>query len=390
MRKVELSLRIKNFIDQHAFLASILASLIASGILGVFTSFFNIPYVIYIAFYNPKDTTNFDSLNTEGVEIKLWIVLAVVLFILSWFVFMCIYFKRKHDVYQKYITEIKETNETLSAAKETIENQLKSKNSEIDKYEEWDVLCKTLSDYTRQSEVVESIQLFSYSDLPNVCDINPKADIEISFHFEGGCAKEKSNVNVLYNMNYQFKPDIYEALINLFEKRNEYYSEKAYSRKANKTIEKDIQADAIKIFNKIALLLNDISDISQIDDVHYAYYRMLEVLSNVVLSPTKAVECKGLLNVKLEIEQQLKTGQRTGMLGTLFTKSTYSFCNENSSIKRNRSYFTSPLIYKGRKLVLLVILERDKLRLGPNGHDDIKCCEKIYDEIAIALKSNAA
>ena len=249
-------------------------------------------------------------------------------------------------------------------------------------------MYQKLDEYTCKSEVVESIQLFSYSPLPDISACDSDNDVEISFHFEGGCSKRRSNVNVLYNMNYQFEYEIYGSLIQLFRKRNDYYSQN-YSRKADKTIEKKIQTDAIAIFNEITVHLNNINDIEQIKNIHYAYYRMLEVLSGVVLLPNKAVECKKLL-IKPEIENQLKTGQRTGMLGTLFTESMYSFCNENSSIKRNRSYFATPLDYKGKNYILLAILERDKLRRGPNDHDDINCCEKIYDEIAALLKSKAA
>lgn len=388
MRSEKTKIFINKLSVEKPFFFNILASLVASVLFAIGTYFIKIPHILCISIVNQSDN-NISQNEIYSLSIKLWIFIILIFFIFSLLFFMGRYTGGKRNRESEYNATILQLTDELTAAQENYNSELDKQTQKISEYEEWNNLCNKLYDYTNKSEVVESIQLFSYSPISDICASDSKNDIEISFHFEGGCAKKKSNVNVLYNMNYQFGYTIYESLSHLFKRRNDYYSQD-YSHKADKTTEKNIQTEAINVFNEITDLLNEIKEVSQIKDIHYAYYRMLEILSNVVLSPTKAVECKELLVVDSTIEKQLKTGQRTGMLGTLFTESTYSFCNENSSVKKNRSYFTTPLNYKGKNFILLVILERDKLRLHPNDHDDIKCCEKIYDEIAAILKSKVA
>lgn len=383
--------KFKKWCSDHQIFTGIIGSLVATVIWTGLQLVTDIEQVIYIIVSPPKNETlsSMPTKNMLVLNMKLWFWGIIIIFLVSVIIGIGYFIghKKSKMVSQDNIPQQDcnscEKASDLTQANTNLQDKLK-------RYEEWDELIDKLKKYTQDSEIVDSVQLFTYSPLPSYTEIAHPKIVDISFHFEGGCTKSSANVNALHNMNYQFGYDVYEALIKLFKKRNAYYAASAYGERADKEIEKEIQSLANKIFNQIAELLNDIKDETQIEDTHYAYYRMLEVLTNIVLSPNEAIECRKLLVLDENIEKKLKTGQRTGMLGTLFVEATYSFCNENSITKSNRSYFSTPLQYKEKKLILLVVLERDKLRLGPNGHDDIRCCEMIYDQIANVLKTKSA
>lgn len=172
--------------------------------------------------------------------------------------------------------------------------------------------------------------------------------------------------------------------MDLLERRRKYFTERKCVRNAK--IEKDIQSDAIKLFEEISIILNDIKDISEISDQHYALYRILEILATLVITKEKSVNCKQLLHYQAGVESQLKVGLRTGMLGALLLQTMYCFANENSVYKRDRSYFATTLEYNSHKLMLLAILQRDKLRIDPHD-DEVSYCTKVYDEIESLLRN---
>ena len=381
----------QTWLSQHPIITGVIGSLIASAILAILTFFTDIPQEVYLVLTDSEnDTLAFlFSSDVFTIKTKLWILGLFIIFLI--FIVILISFNFGHKHAKKSLIHIS-TDTACNSCSKIVEFSEKAADlqSKIQEQDDWNDLITKLDNYTQNSEVVDSIQLFTYTPLPDYKNIDSKKYVDISFRFKGGCTKPNANVNALYNMNYQFSYDIYESLIKLFKKRNEYYATSAYGKPADKETERIIQDQAISVFNEITELLNNIQDEQHIEDIHYVYYRMLEVLTNVVLSPAKAIDCKKLLKINEGIENKLKTGMRTGMLGTLFIEATYSFCNENSFVKSNRSYFSTPLNYKEQKLILLVILERDKLRLGPNGRDDIKCCESIYYEIANILKRKSA
>ena len=52
--------------------------------------------------------------------------------------------------------------------------------------------------------------------------------------------------------------------------------------------------------------------------------------------------------------------------------------------KKDRLYFSVPILYKKKRLILLGICNKNNLRIEKN-HTCIDCCEQIYDEIRKVL-----
>lgn len=240
-------------------------------------------------------------------------------------------------------------------------------------------LTDALKKYFSKNEILESIQLFSAPELPSLEEVNMLKEINIPIHYVYGIAKEFSNTNALLNINYSLDKATYYEIKKLFDMRNKYFGRKAAPR--NPQIEKDIQKDAITIFENLKERLSNISDKKDIKDVHYVYYKLLDILANIVIG--KKIKYKNLLGTG-EIENQLKYGQRTGLLGAIFTGQLYCFYNDNSITKKDRIYFSVPMSYKEHQFILLGICSKSNLRVAKDC-DCIDCCAQIYDEISKAL-----
>lgn len=242
-------------------------------------------------------------------------------------------------------------------------------------------LTDCLDEFFDKTEVLESLQLFSTPKLPTIEEANAMSEINIPLKFVSGIAKKSSNTNALFNINYTFNKSIYHNIKKLFDLRNRYYSTNNKQRDPN--TEKDIQKEALVLFNDIKSDLDSIKSVGDIKDTHYACYKLLEILANVVIGDKSIVNCDQLLESN-EVEPQLKYGQRTGMLGAIFTENLYCFYNENSMTKKDRMYFSVPISYKQQQLILLGICNKNDLKVTTNC-DYVKCCERIYEAIEEVL-----
>ena len=242
-------------------------------------------------------------------------------------------------------------------------------------------LTDCLDNFFDNTEVLESLQLFSVPKLPTIEEANTMSVINIPLKFVSGMAKTSSNTNALFNINYTFEKSVYHNIKKLFDLRNNYYSTNNKQRDPN--TEKDIQKGALELFNDIKNDLDSIKSAGDIKDTHYACYKLLEILANVVIGDKSIVNCDQLLKLN-DIELQLKYGQRTGMLGAIFTENLYCFYNENSMTKKDRMYFSVPISYKQQQLILLGICNKNDLKVTTNcGY--VRCCEQIYEAIKAAL-----
>lgn len=274
-----------------------------------------------------------------------------------------------------------ENVKTLTEANNDKQKQYDELLSEYQHALPYKKLTDSLNEYFDNTEVMESIQLFLSPKLPTIEEANTMEEINIPLQFVSGKAKTFSNTNALLNINYKFEKTIYHDIKKLFDLRNKYYSNN--NKQRDPSTEKDIQKDALELFNKIQNGLDNIKSISDITDTDYASYKLLEILANVVIGDKALVSCDRMLQSE-NIELQLKYGQRTGMLGAIFTESLYCFYNENSLTKKDRMYFSVPISYKQKHLILLGICNKNDLKV-PTNCDYVKCCEQLYEGIRKVL-----
>ena len=376
---------IKNFYNNHPIKFSILTSLLASMVYAlVFETIINkikaVAFLeIKLSFPFPKETPLVFDINVISVVF----VLAVIVF---FSVFTTIAVTKNKTTKQ---IRAKLPNDDFCTSCERITKLTNKYQEQKQQYEDlmadyqkalpYKDLTDALKKYFSTNEILDSIQLFSAPELPSLEEANVLKEINIPIHYVDGMAKEFSNTNALLNINYAIDKTTYYDIKKLFDMRNKYFERK--DAPCNPQIEKDIQNDAMRIFKVLKEHLSNISDKKDIKDFHYVYYKLLDILANIVIG--KSIKYKNLLGDS-EIETQLKYGQRTGMLGAIFTGQLYCFYNDNSITKKDRIYFSVPMSYKGNQLILLGICNKNKLRVAKN-RSCIDCCAQIYDEINKAL-----
>lgn len=355
-------------------------NLLWNGCVALF-NLLNQKYIMYVmwAKYPVEDFDSYISKNPKAlmdIPVSIRFIGSIILIVITALIIWIKHTRKQKAVVDNIKNQNKQLSTTISEQADLID-QLRPLAEECRAKQEDEKLISVLSKYTNQSDIVESIQLYTHT--PLIAPSEAESIVDVSFKFVNGTTSPKANINALFHINYQFGYEIYVPLHNLFKVRNAYFSE---HRKCSSSSQEDqIQLEAIALFKRIAAILNNIQNVSEISDVHYAYYRILEILATlVIVGKDELAECKKLLKYNTGIEAQLKSGQRTGLLGTLFTETMYYFGNENSVVKKNRGYFTAPLDFKGNKMIMLVVLHRNRLRLAPK-HQELECCKEIYDEI---------
>lgn len=366
---------LKNFSEKHPIIFLIVSSSLATL---VYNYFFE-PILNKIEKLNFVLIVSANSEKPQSFTFNLFTVLFAVALI-AYIIYMLSYMFAKKHVQKQMSADAKDCESC------DMMDELRTTNKELKQQLEsaapYKVILDKLEAYANDTDVIDSIQLFSYSSLPKASDLTDEPMVDLSVRFIDGVAKETSNTNALLNMQYHFDRKIYKLLKDVFDKRNDYYVD--LTRPSSKENEDDIQESAFNVSKIITEELNSLNDLEQIEDTHYACYRMLEILTNIVLFKEKAVECRKLLQCKDDIEDQLKSGQRTGILGSMFTNKMYCFYNENSTTKKDRIYFSAPVLYKEKPLTLLVVAQKSKLKTTET-IDHIDCCKEIYDDIQKVL-----
>ena len=357
----------------------------------VISRFVIIPHTFYLFLseHGMEEMESFKMLEEEAlisIGIGVQVVALFVLFLISGIIVWCTNKKEQRKALETQVEGLTKRECELSEQLAEKQKQNEQLLREEAPYKEMRCLVKDLSEYMKLSDVVDSIQIFNCSSLPDPDHISSDNMVEIDFRFKDGTAATKANINVLYNICYLLPGNIYKSLMNLLKKRNEYFMQ--HKRGRNPKTERDIQSDAIELFGEISEILNGIEDPSQILDQHYTLYRILQILATLVIAKEKCVSCQQLLDYKDGVESQLKEGMRTGMLGALLLQRMYCFANENSVYKHNRSYFAAPLEYNSHKFIMLVVLQRNKLRMDSE-EDESHYCKEVYDEIERLLLNNA-
>ena len=373
--------------DKTHILGSIVISLISSAIF----SFVVDPLIRKINALKSLEI-NFSFPVSSDSPISFNLSLITILLLLSTMCLLCVYIsvvvtkKRTSEAIKSNLPNDNfcktcETTSSLTNKCETEQKRYEQLLSEYQKALPYKKLTDQLNEFFDQNEVLESLQLFSIPDLPTLEQANRLEHIDIPLRFISGMAKNTSNTNALFNINYTLETPLYHDIKRLFDMRNQYYARNSSQRDAK--TEDDIQREAIRIYYSIKQELDSISNINCIKETHYVCYKLLDILANVVVGDEEILECGQLLNSQT-IEEQLKFGQRTGMLGAVFTDQLYFFYNENSMTKKDRIYFSVRISYKKHQLILLGICNKNNLRIAKN-HDYIKCCTQIYDDIRKTL-----
>ena len=384
---------------------AVLFGIIANAIYNLFAELLHFSPVFYF-FFTPEKLTNLsikvgdEELKINSMSVSLLIVIITVI-VAAIVVLAILAAKNRKSAGQKEeaarqkslekdlkkkedkIAKLEAANDSYKAEKEALETKAQVLTGKLEEFQGWEQMLERVSAYISESEVVDSVQFFNMSEIPKADGLAPDADVTLSLSFRDGRCRDGANVNALHNAVYHFKGDVFHSLMKLLPRWRDYYHGGHVGKQSDPLTEKDIQNDAIQLTKIIREQLNQVTAES-VNEFHYTHYRVFEILTTMILKD--GVEIERLLQCQEGVEEKLKKGHRTGVLGAMLLDMTYIFSHENSEGKKSRVYFSAPLEYKKSNMIMTVALQSDKLRISPE-HDIRKCCEEIYNKVKVAIEN---
>lgn len=206
-----------NFPRNHPVLSWVILVVAEYFITELLSRILKIPYRIYLfladsSIVKEQGLTELESVSIVNINIGLKITVLVLIGIATAFF---IY----HRLWKTRFNDSERKNVTLQQSNDELKGQLKEKCQQIDylqkeeaPYKEIRDMVAILSDFTEKSEVVDSIQLYQCTSLPDHNQLSPDQMVEISFRFYDGTASSKANVNALYNICYELPSNVYICL----------------------------------------------------------------------------------------------------------------------------------------------------------------------------------
>ena len=204
---------------------------------------------------------------------------------------------------------------------------------------EMDSLMKTLNKAVVENEYIESMHAFQY------CPMNGQSEKFIKLNHLCGTANERIEINVVFQTYFYFTYSLYKKIITVSGNYDKYINETEPGKKVE--FKKIFLESGNDLCSRLLDKLNSINDESEITEFHCDMYRVLAKLLPTISD--EAIE--GLLNNR-QIENALIKRKKNGILGSIVLNDLYIFYNNNSTVKRNRIYFTFPFNNE-KKIVFL-------------------------------------
>lgn len=387
---------IRRYAEKYPILSGALSSVVGTIGYEILRKIMSFPQHVYIIFSrnnsidfkmiidSPANEIKDELMNAFCIRLHLAVFVAIIFFVGSYCIFSMVARKRlikKLEEEKERCDKAKLSHNALDEKSTQTINDLEKKIRELAK---WKNRREKLRGFAKKNPAVESIQFFEMSQLPDPAEVNDDSMVNISIKYCSGVAKESTNVNAILSTTYSFEGRIYKDLRDYFSDYDKYYQSLNVSCLPDKTREEEILQKAINLSRTMRKKLEELNTVDDIKPFHYAYYRMYVVLTTRINN--KPIEFQNLLK-NPDVENELKNGSRTGILGTIFTNRLYVFDKITSITKPHRTYFTVNVsLEEEKELIMLVILKKDALRIAPTVGIN-QTCEKICRSIEDTLSA---
>lgn len=205
--------------------------------------------------------------------------------------------------------------------------------------DELEDINKKLDKYVDEYEYIESVQAYQYWCKHD----NDSTYIKVGYL--AGVADERIDINSIMQTYYYIPYSINKKIKQISDLYNRLSQEEDVNVKQNLKIE--FMKNGEELSETILKTLNSLTSVDEIKKYHCELYRiLLRILSAISGEAIEAV-----LQNK-EIEKELITNKKTGILGSIVLEDLYIFKNMSSTSKGDRIYFTFPYDVK-RGIVFL-------------------------------------
>lgn len=263
-----------------------------------------------------------------------------------------------HTIYEADLNNKKEENIKLQEIIKEKNNQLNqsggiilNKYGEFARFNKINRFDEILKSFVENNIGVDAVQIYRYSS-----KINGKT-MKIRLNYEQGFAYEDVDINGLLQAYYTIDVGCFDKINNIVDLWSNLINNDNISAFEYEALEEKLFKNAEDLLTYLIGELNAICSISDIQEYHYTYYRILILLINII---AKEKTFSGVLENEI-IEQYLIQGKRTGILGAVLLKDNYIFKHVGKSSKNGRIYMSFPIKLYDEKYVVLISISSSLL-----------------------------
>ena len=191
--------------------------------------------------------------------------------------------------------------------------------------------AELLKKFVDGKAIVDSAQIY------RIIRNKDRKRIVITLHYEKGYCKVGMDINALLQTKYILNDDVYKmfrrgVLRRWIRLKNEHLKNWEAAELYNAMSEA-----AKEICEIIFKRLKKINSIGVIEENDFSYYRLLSILSLLLTGGDKPIAYDEVSDKK-EINQYLRRGKRTGVLGAVLLEDVFIFSHKGESKKKGRMY----------------------------------------------------
>lgn len=315
---------------------------------------YSIPIILgvivnYWISHSADETGFIKYLNEKKATVDINIITALILL----YIFCYVYSDISNYITKKMENRIEEIKGPLINENNELKSKLSTKAgslidtfSELQHFQEKEVLMKHLQEFTGNHEVVHSAQVYTYFKKIK------EEKITIKVSYINGYAYENIDINAMIQTYYEMDLKIYQDIMKIMGIKNQIDS-----------IKENINIDAIKVNNELlgkleaemkSTLMEFISNnrekineknIENLNDDDAILFALLELCIELLIDNDlegEALDGLWKLQITDSIEKDIKLRslKRTGILNGIFKINTHKFKNKGDSNKKDRIYIT--------------------------------------------------
>ena len=228
------------------------------------------------------------------------------------------------------------------------------KYGELAKFNKKNRFYDCLRSFVDNNIGVECAQIYKYSTTFR------NSSLKIKLSYEEGFSSEDIDINVLFQSYYLVENEIYKELKSINTLWNKLYNNEQLG-----LVEEEILTNSL--FNKIESLLvrlvnglNTIKDSSEIKEYHYVHYQIVLLLISIFNTSDEIRNYDSILQSEA-IENEIKYGKRTGILGAILSENLYTFKHTGRTRKNGRTYICFPFEAYNEQYVVLIVISPDSI-----------------------------
>lgn len=299
----------------------------------------------------------------EGSDISLFIQILIknkslLLIILACWLVTAIMYTNNEQVIEERDKKIIELEQTIKEK----ENQLNqssgiilNKYGEFAKFNRKNRFYEVLESFTNNNDIVDSSQIYKYSSRFDNSNFN------IRLTYEEGYAYEGVEINNILQSYYSINRKDYKDFKEILYLWKKYIIDiDKYTEKEKECLEKNLLDDIENLLTRVMKKLSKIKRIKNIKNSDFDMYTFATLLIRMLRNNEMITEIECILDKK-HIESFLKSGKRTGLLGSILLEDTYIFKHVGNSSKHGRVYFTFHLEISGENYIVLFAIVPSKL-----------------------------